>query len=47
MSAAQEAYDRLVAARRVRSQSEIDDEAKEGVSERLRARIKRRLPKVW
>lgn len=47
MSAAQDAYDRLVAARREVTPYEREQAAEESARERLAAKIKRRLPKVY
>jgi hypothetical protein len=47
MSAAQDAYDRLVAARRDVTPYEREQAAEEAERERLSAKIKRRLAKVY
>lgn len=47
MSAGQEAYDRLIAARRFVSDADRAEAAKEAKHIEERARIRRRLPKVY
>lgn len=47
MSAAQDAYDRLIAARRDVTPQEREIAAEETERERLTAKIRRRLPKVY
>ena len=47
MSAAQEAYDRLIAASREITPYEREEAEKETLRERLTAKIKRKLPKVY
>lgn len=47
MSAANDAYDRLTAARRVVTPEEAEERQKDSAREQLAARIRRRLPRVY
>lgn len=46
-NAAQDAYDRLMATRRIVTPTEQEEADRESVRQNIQARIRRRLPKVY